>query len=108
MASPEVSSICRIIIGVANTIGMPASRWPTVCSGGTTRLRSALMPMEMTSRASMKKTPLSTAVPNTADKNDDLDKAVENCPDIGKGFVYPGRGALARVNALVAIQILNL
>src|SRR5690348_5229439 len=40
-------------MGVANTKGMPASRCPTVCSTGTTRLRSALMPILMTSRASM-------------------------------------------------------
>src|ERR1700761_9516442 len=50
--SPEVSSISRIIIGVANTIGMPASRCPTVRSTGTTSVRSALMPTLITSRAS--------------------------------------------------------
>src|SRR5262249_21210653 len=53
IASPEVSSICRIIIGVANTNGMPATKWPTVCSGGTSSMRSALMPTLMTSRASI-------------------------------------------------------
>src|SRR5579859_1327504 len=53
MASPEVNSICRIIIGVANTIGMPLSKWPTVCSTGTTSVRSALRPIVITSRASM-------------------------------------------------------
>src|SRR6201999_1928867 len=43
----------RIIIGVANTIGMPGTKCPTVRSAGTIRLRSALMPILMTSRASM-------------------------------------------------------
>src|SRR5579863_9177429 len=53
MASAEASSISRIIIGVAKTIGMPATKCPTVRSLGTIRLRSALMPTLMTSRASM-------------------------------------------------------
>jgi len=47
------SSISKIIIGVANTIGMPFRICPTVRSGGTTRVRSALMPIVMTSRASI-------------------------------------------------------
>jgi len=43
----EMADIDLIIIGVANTIGMPASKCPTVRSGGTTRVRSALMPILM-------------------------------------------------------------
>src|SRR5271169_4668500 len=43
---------------------MPLTKCPTVRSGGTTRLRSALMPILITSRASMENPqPSSTAVP---------------------------------------------
>ena len=53
MASPDVNSISRIIIGVANTAGMVGMICLTVRSGVTTRVRPALMPTLMTLRASM-------------------------------------------------------
>src|SRR4030088_2793040 len=53
MASADASSISMIIIGVPNTAGIVGMTCLTVRSGVTVRMRSALMPTLMMSRASM-------------------------------------------------------
>src|SRR6478735_3574946 len=53
MASADAISISMIIIGVPNTAGMVGMTCLTVRSGVTVRVRSALMPALMTSRASI-------------------------------------------------------
>ena len=44
MAAPAAISICRIIIGVPYTAGMPGTTWPTVISGVTVTFFSAVIP----------------------------------------------------------------
>src|SRR3954466_1091037 len=84
MASVEAISISKIIIGVANTIGMPGTKCPTVRSAGTTSVRSALMPMVMKSRASMGL--LSSPLPPVGEGGSIARSAIET----GEGYISAG------------------